>query len=125
LLEGLCPKRAAKETRKRQKIRKPKATMEYEQPTSQVLPTEDIVAHECDTWVPIPLPIAERNNQFHEDVVEPLKEVVEPPAKFADARGYEHMDVDEPMSQILMTEEIIRYDYGTWTTGTSVPTLQW
>jgi hypothetical protein len=39
--------------------------------------------------------------------------VIESPAQFEYAIGSEQMDYKEPMSQILTTEEIITYDYGT------------
>jgi len=53
----------------------------YEQPTSQILPTEPIVSDENDTWpagtwVPIP----QMENEFNEDVMGQTSEVVGPPA---------------------------------------------
>jgi hypothetical protein len=98
---------------------------DYEQPTSQILPTEEIITYEygtwpADTWVPIP----QTENQFHEDVVEPTSEVVEPPAEFKYARGYGQMDYEQPMSQILPTEEILTYDYGTLPADTWMPIPQ-
>jgi len=48
----------------------------------------------------------------------PTSEVEEPPAQFAYTRGY-----GQSMFQVLIAEEIIMYDYGTWPVGTLVPTL--
>ena len=71
------------------------------------------------TWVPIP----QTENQFNEDIMGPTSEVVEPPAQFEYARGYGKMHYEQPMFQVLMAEEIITYDYGTWPAGTWVPTF--
>ena len=50
--------------------------MDYEQPIFQVLPIEEIMSHEYDTW-----PAGTRaENQFNEDIIGP--EVVEPPTQF-------------------------------------------
>ena len=92
--------------------------MDYEQPIFQVLPIEEIMSHEYDTW-----PAGTRaENQFNEDIIGP--EVVEPPTQFEYARGYGQMDYEQSMFQDLMAEEIITHDYGTWPAGTSVPILQ-
>jgi hypothetical protein len=52
-----------------------------------------------------------RENQFHEDVMGPTSEVVEPPAQFECTRGYEHMNYEQPMLQVLPTEEIMSHKY--------------
>ena len=64
----------------------------YEKPTSQILPTEEIMSHEYDTcaavtWVPIP----QTENEFNENVMGPTSEVVEPPAQFAYDMRYVQM----------------------------------
>ena len=57
--------------------------MGYEQPTSQILPTKEIMSHEYDTWsAATQFPIPQTENQFNEDVMGPTSEVVEPPAQF-------------------------------------------
>jgi len=61
-----------------------------------------------------------RENQFHEDVMGPTSEVVEPPAQFEYTRGYEHMDCQQPMLQVLPTEQIMSHEYYTWPAGTWV-----
>jgi len=97
----------------------------YEQPTSQILPTEEIMSHEYDTWpagswVLIP----QTENQFNEDVMGPTSEVVEPPGQFEYAMSYVQMDYEQPTSQILPTEEIMSHEYDTWPAGTCVPIPQ-
>ncbi len=79
------------------------------------------MSHEYDTcpagtWVPIP----QTENQFHEDIIGPATEVVESPPKFQYARGYGQIGYDQPMLQVLPTEEIMSYEYYTWPAGTSV-----
>jgi hypothetical protein len=74
----------------------------------------------ADTWVPIP----QTENQFNEDIMGPTTEVVEPPAQFQYARGYGQMDYEQPMFQVLPTEEIMSHEYNTWSPGTLVPIPQ-
>ena len=64
------------------------------------------------TWVHIP----QEENQFN-DVMGPTSEVLEPPAQFEYDRGYEHMHYEQPMFQVLPTEEIMSYEYNTWSAG--------
>jgi len=64
--------------------------MGYEQPTSRILPTKEIMSHEYDTWPAATwVPIPQRENQFNEDVMGPTSEVVEPPSQFEYSGGYE------------------------------------
>ena len=49
--------------------------------------------------------------------------MVESPPQFEYARGYGQMDYEQPMFLVLISEEIVMYDYGTWPVGTWVPTL--
>jgi len=98
--------------------------MGYEQPTSQVLPTEEIVAHEYDTWPAATwVPIPQRDNQFNEYVMGPTSEVVETPAQFEYSGGYGLMEYEQPMFQFQMTNAIITYYYDGWPVGSWVPTL--
>jgi hypothetical protein len=99
--------------------------MDYEQPTSQILPTEEIMSHECDAWpsdtcVPIP----QTENQFNEDIMGQTSEVMEPPAQFEYAGGYGQLDYEQPTSQILPTEEIMSHECDTWPADTCVPKPQ-
>jgi len=98
--------------------------MGYEQPTSQVLPTEGIMAHEYDTWPAATwFPIPQRDNQFNEDVMGPTSEVVETPAQFEYSGGYGEMEYEQPMFQYQMTNAVFTYYYDGWPVGTWVPTL--
>jgi hypothetical protein len=99
--------------------------VDYEQPTSQILPIQENVTYEYgtwpgDNWVPMP----HRQNEFPEDVIETVTEVVEPPAELDYAMDYGQMHYEQPMSQFLMAGEVFTYDYGTRTSGNWVPTLQ-
>jgi hypothetical protein len=81
--------------------------MDYEQPMFQFLPMEEIMSHESNTWSAgtwVPIPQAE--NQFNEDVIWTTSEVLKPPAQFEYARGYGHMDYEQPMFQFLPMEEM-------------------
>jgi hypothetical protein len=96
----------------------------YEQSTSHIVSTEEITSPEYDTcpagtWVPIP----QTENEFNENVVGPRPEVVEQPTQFDYGRNYGCMYYEQPTFQVLMGEEIISYEYGTWRAGTWVPTL--
>jgi len=115
------------------KVVKPSAQFEYargygqtgyEQPTSEFLPTEQIMSDENLTWPAATwFPIPQTENQFNEDVMGPTSEVVETPAQFEYSGGYGQMEYEQPMFQFLMAKEIITYDHGTWPVGTWVPTL--
>jgi len=73
--------------------------MGYKQHKYQVLPTEEIVAHEYDTWPAATwVPIPQRENQFNEDVMGPISEVVEPPAQFDYSMSYVQMGYEQPTS---------------------------
>jgi hypothetical protein len=93
--------------------------MDYEQPIFQVLPTEEIMSCEYDTWpagTRVPIPQAE--NQFNEDIMGARSEVVEPPTQFEYTRGYGQMDYEQPIFQVLPIEEIMSHEYDTWPAGT-------
>jgi hypothetical protein len=70
------------------------------------------------------VPIPQLENQFHEDIIGPTSEVVEPPLQIEYTRGYGQMDYEQPMFQVLPTEEIMSYEYDTWPAGTWVPIPQ-
>jgi hypothetical protein len=56
--------------------------MGYEQPTSQILPKQEIMSHEYDSWPAggVWVPIPQTENQFDKNVMGPTSEMVEPPA---------------------------------------------
>ena len=92
------------------------------QPTSQILPTKEIMSDEYDTWPEGSwVPILKTENQFNENVMGPTSEVVEPPAQFQYAGGYGQTDYEQPMFQVLLTEDIMSHEYDTWPASIFVP----
>ena len=62
--------------------------MGCEQPTSQILPTEQIMSDENDTWPAATwVPKSQTENHFNEDVMGLTSEVVETPAQFEYSGG--------------------------------------
>ena len=99
--------------------------MGYEQPTSQIQPTKDIMSDKYDTWRAATwVPIPQIENEFNGDVLGPTSEVVETPAQFEYDISYVQLGYEEPTSQVFPTEEIMIHEYDTWQAATWVPMLQ-
>jgi len=91
--------------------------MDCEQPMFHVLPTEEIMSYECDTWpAGTRMPIPQAETRFNEDIMGPSPQ-------FELTRGYEYMDYEQPMLQVLPTEEMSQ-EYDTCPAGTWVPIPQ-
>jgi hypothetical protein len=96
----------------------------YEESTSQIVSTEEIRSLEYDTRpAGTGVPIPQTENEFNENVVGPTPEMVELRTHFEYSRSYGHMYYEQPTFQVLMGDEIISHEYGTWPAGTWVPTL--
>ena len=144
LPEGLRPTPGAKQTAKTREnqfneyvmgpipeVVEPPALFEYardygqmgcEQPTSQILPTEQIMSDENDTWPAATyVPKSRTENHFNEGLT---SEVAETPAQFEYSGGYGQIEYEEPMFKFQMTNPVFTYYYDGWPVGTWVPTLQ-
>jgi len=98
--------------------------MGYEQPTSQIQPTKDIMSDKYDTWRAATwVPIPQIENEFNGDVLGPTSEVVETPAQFEYDISYVQLGYEEPTSQFFPTGEIMSNEYDTWRAATWVPML--
>jgi hypothetical protein len=73
--------------------------MDYEQSMFQVLPTEEIMSHEYDTWpAGTRVPIPQTEYQFN-DIMEPTSELVEPPTQFEYAGAMGRWTMSSPYSR--------------------------
>ena len=90
--------------------------MGYEQPTSHIFPTEEIMSDEYDTWPAATwVPIPQIENESNEDVMGPTSGVLEPPAHFTYSMSYVQMGYEQLASQIMSPE------YDTCPAGSWVP----